>query len=48
MNTPLNFRLAAAVASMAITFSLLSAVATLAKPPVADLLMAQAATATVR
>jgi hypothetical protein len=33
---------------MAITFCLLSTVAAMAKPPVADVLLAQAATATVR
>ena len=36
MNTPIRFRLFAAAASMVITFSLLSAVAGLAKPPVAS------------
>ncbi|MGZ5252583.1 MAG: hypothetical protein ACXWCE_20370 [Caldimonas sp.] len=48
MNTPLNFRLTAAVASVAITFSLISAVAALAEPPVASPLLAQAASVTVR
>ncbi|MGZ5772773.1 MAG: hypothetical protein ACXWJ1_17845 [Caldimonas sp.] len=48
MNTPLNFRLAAAFASVAITFSLLSAVAALAEPPVASPLLAQAAAVAVR
>ena len=46
--TPLNFRLAAAVASVAITFSLLSAVFALAQPPAASTLLAQAGTVTVR
>ena len=46
--TPLNFRLAAAAASVAITFSLLSAVFSMAQPPVASTLLAQAATVTVR
>jgi hypothetical protein len=48
MNTPLRFRLFAAVASMVITFSLLSAVAGLAKPPVANVQLAQAAAVVVR
>jgi hypothetical protein len=48
MHTPLNFRLAVAVASITITFSLLSGIAALAKPPVASVQMAQAATAMVR
>ena len=46
--TPLNLRLAAAVASVAITFSLLSAVFGLAQPPAASMLLAQAGTVTVR
>ena len=48
MNTPLNFRLAAAAASVVITFSLLSGIATMAKPPVGDVLLAQAAATIVR
>ena len=48
MNTPLSYRLAAAVASIAITFSLFSAVVGQAEPPVAGSLLAQAGTATVR
>ena len=45
--TPLNVRLAAAIASVAITFSLLSGVFALAEPPVANSLLAQAATGTL-
>ncbi len=41
-------RLAASVASVAITFAVLSGVASYAKPPVASQLMAQAAGVTVR
>ena len=48
MNTPLNVRLAAAVASMAITFSLLFTVFAMAEPPVADSLLTQADTVIVR
>ena len=48
MNTPLTFRLASALASVVITFSLLSAIATMAKPPVANVQIAQAVTAIVR
>lgn len=48
MNTPLNHRLAAAVASVAITFVLFSAVAGQAEPPVAGSLLAQASPTTVR
>lgn len=40
--TPLNVRLAAAVASVAITFSLLSGVFALGEPPVANSLLALA------
>lgn len=47
MNTPLNHRLAAAIASVAITFVLFSAVAGQAEPPVAGSLLAQAASAHV-
>ena len=47
MNTPLNHRLAAAIASVAITFVLFSAVAGQAEPPVAGSVLAQAATAAV-
>ena len=44
MNTiPRNVRLAAAVATIAITSSLLSAVSAMAQPPVASSLLAQAA-----
>jgi hypothetical protein len=45
--TPRTFRLAAAIASVAITCSLLSGVFALAQPPVASSLLAQAATATI-
>ena len=45
--TPRTVRVAAAVASVAITWSLLSAVFALAEPPVADPLLAQAATGVV-
>jgi hypothetical protein len=48
MNTPLTFRLAAAAASVVITFSLLSGIATMAKPRVADVQLAQAAATIVR
>ena len=49
MNTPRTIRLASAFASVVITFSLLSAVATMARPQAAEgTLLAQAATATVR
>lgn len=48
MNTPLNHRLAAAIASVAITFVLFSAVAGQAEPPVAGALLAQATPTTVR
>ena len=44
--TPLNLRIAAAVASVAITYSLLSAVFFMAEPPVANSLLAQAASVT--
>ena len=43
MNTPLRHRLAAALASLAITFVLFSAVVSEAEPPVAGSLLAQAA-----
>ena len=43
MNTPLTYRLAAACASVVITFSLFSAVVAEAEPPVSTLLLAQAA-----
>jgi ABC-type uncharacterized transport system permease subunit len=46
MNTPLNRRLAAALASMAITFTLFSAVVANADRPVPGALLAQADTAT--
>ncbi|MEP7301594.1 MAG: hypothetical protein ABI699_08695 [Caldimonas sp.] len=46
--TPLTLRFAAAFASVAITFTLLSTVYALAEPPVASSLLAQAATVTVR
>lgn len=45
--TPRAFRLAAAFASVAITYSLLSAVFALAQPPVASSLLAQAASTVV-
>ena len=45
--TPRPFRIAAAFASVAITYSLLSAVFALAQPPVASSLLAQAATTVV-
>ncbi len=48
MNTPLNHRLAAAIASVAITFVLFSAVAGQAEPPVAGSLLAQTASPVVR
>ena len=48
MNTALSYRLAAAVASIAITFGLFSAVAGQVEPPVAGSLLAQAAPVTVR
>ena len=44
--TPRAFRLAAAFASVAITYSLLAGVFALAQPPVASSLLAQAVTAT--
>lgn len=44
MNTPLNFRFAAALASIAITFSLLSGLAGMAKPQASNVLLAQAPT----
>ena len=47
MKTPLTLRLAAAVASMTITLSLLSAVFAMAEPPVANSLLAQADTAVI-
>ena len=47
MNTPLNHRLAAAIASVAITFVRFSAVAGQAEPPVTGSLLAQAASAHV-
>ena len=47
MNTPLNHRLAAAIASVAITFVLFSAVAGQAEPPVAGSVLARAASATL-
>ena len=46
--TPLHLRLTAAVASVAITFSLLSAVFALAQPPAVSTLLAQASTVNVR
>ena len=49
MNTPANIRIASAFASVVITFSLLSAVATMAQPQGhGAVLLAQATTATVR
>jgi len=45
MTTPLNRRLAAALASMAITFTLFSAVVANAGRPVSGALLAQADTA---
>jgi hypothetical protein len=42
MNTPLTHRVAAAIASIAITFTLFSAVVSEAKPPVSGSLLAQA------
>ncbi|MDQ2736763.1 MAG: hypothetical protein M3Y55_17640 [Pseudomonadota bacterium] len=42
MNTPLNFRLAAAAFCVVITFALLSGVAGMAKPQAPSLLLAQA------
>ena len=48
MNTPLNLRLAAASASIAIAFSLFCSVVSLAEPPVAGSLLAQAAPVIVR
>ncbi|MEO8523442.1 MAG: hypothetical protein ABI460_01855 [Caldimonas sp.] len=47
MNTPLNVRIAAAVASVAITCSLLITVFAMAEPPVANSLLAQADTAVI-
>lgn len=47
MNTPITHRLAAAVASIAITFTLFSAVVAEAEPPVAGSLLAQAGSATL-
>jgi hypothetical protein len=46
MNTPLNQRFAAAIASVVITFVLFSAVAGHAEAPVAGALLAQANTTT--
>jgi hypothetical protein len=43
--TPLNARLAAAAASVVITFSLLSGIAAMAKPPVGSVHIAQAVSA---
>jgi hypothetical protein len=48
MNTPIKFRLFAAAASMVITFSLLSGIATMAKPPAGNVQIAQAAVTIVR
>ena len=48
MNTSLKHRLAAAVASMAITFTLFSAVVANAERPVPGALLAQANTAQVK
>jgi len=48
MTTPLTHRLAAALVSVAITFSLFSAVVAEAEPSAANQLLAQAATAVVR
>ena len=48
MNTSLNHRLAAALASMAITFTLFSAVVAIAERPIPDPLLAQADTVRVR
>jgi len=48
MNTPLTHRLAAAVASIAVTFVLFSAVVAQATPPVAGSLLAQADIAILR
>ena len=47
MNTRLNHRFTAAIASVAITFVLFSAVAGQAQPPVAGSLLAQASTSAV-
>lgn len=44
MNTPLSHRLAAALASIAITVTLFSAVVSIAEPPVQGALLAQADT----
>jgi hypothetical protein len=46
--TSLNARFAAAAASVVITFSLLSGIATMAKPPVGSVQIAQAAATIVR
>jgi hypothetical protein len=48
MNTPLNHRLAAAVASLAITVTLFSAVVANAEGPIPGALLAQADTARVQ
>ncbi len=48
MKTPITLRLAATVASVAITWSLLTAVFAMAEPPVANSLLAQADTVIVR
>ena len=44
MNTPLTHRFAAALASVAITFSLFSAVVAEAEPPATGSMLAQVAT----
>ena len=46
MNTPMNIRFSAAFASIAITFCLLSTVAGMAKQPIGNVMLAQAAAAT--
>ena len=48
MNTPLTHRFAAALASVAITISLFSAVVSEAEPPATGSMLAQAATPIVR
>ena len=48
MNTPLTHRFAAALASVAITISLFSAVVSEAEPAAAGSMLAQAATPLVR
>ena len=48
MNTPKTHRIAAAFASVAITFALISGIAGMAKPAPADALLAQSAATVVR